>query len=59
MAWCPFGHRGLIHLEIDTSLQGFTNLASDWLAAMLPANQKPGLKILDNMEFILSIVLDI
>ena len=31
---------------IDGIWQGFDNMASDWQAAMLTANQKPGLKIL-------------
>ena len=46
-----------IHVKIHISLQRISNLASDWLAAQLPANQMPGLKIhvrkslLTNMEF--------
>ena len=34
-----------IHVKSHVSLQGFSNMASDWLAAVLPANQMPGLKI--------------
>ena len=33
------------HFEILVVQQGFSNMASDWLAAILPANQKPNLKI--------------
>ena len=31
--------------KIHVSWQGFSNMASDWLAAVLPVNQMPGLKI--------------
>ena len=33
------------HVKIYVKSQGFSNMASDWLAAVLPANQMPGLKI--------------
>ena len=31
------------HVKIHVSLQGFSNVTFDWPAAMLPANQNPGL----------------
>ena len=34
--------------EINDSYHRFSNLPSDWLPAVLPANQKPHLKIYDN-----------
>ena len=34
-----------IHMKFHVSQLGFSNVASDWLAAVLPANQMPGLKI--------------
>ena len=34
-----------INAEIHVSWQRFSNMTSDWLAAVLPAYQKPGLKI--------------
>ena len=37
-----------VHVDIQVYLQVFSKLASDWLAAVSPANQKPGLKILNN-----------
>ena len=37
-----------IHVKFDVSQQGFSNIASDWLAAVLPANHMPGLKIFVN-----------
>ena len=37
-----------IHVKFHVSYQGFSNMASDWLAAVLPANQMPGLKIFVN-----------
>ena len=36
------------YVKIHVIWQGFSNMASDCLAAQLPANQKPGLKILVN-----------
>ena len=35
-------------VKIHVSQQGFSNMASDWLVAVLPANQMPGLKIFVN-----------
>ena len=35
-----------IHVEIQ---QGFSNMTSEWLVAVLPANRMPGLKT--NMDF--------
>ena len=37
-----------IHVKFHVSWQRFSNMASDWLAAVLPANQMPGLKICVN-----------
>ena len=37
-----------IQVKIHTSWQGYPNLASDWMVAVLPANQMPGLKIFVN-----------
>ena len=37
-----------IHVYSYISKKGFSNMASDWLAALLPANQEPGFKILVN-----------
>ena len=37
-----------IHVKFHVGLQGFSNMASDWLAAVLPANQTPGLRIFVN-----------
>ena len=34
-----------IHIKCHVSQQGFSNVASDWVATVLPANQMPGLKI--------------
>ena len=31
-----------IHVKFHASQQGFSNVASDWLTAVLPANQMPG-----------------
>ena len=40
------------HLKINVSWQWFSNMASDWLAARLSANQMPGLKtLLTEMDF--------
>ena len=36
----------LVRMNQHMPQQGFSNMASDWLAAMLPANQEPCLKIL-------------
>ena len=36
------------HIKIQVSKQLFLNLASNWLAAKPPANQKPRKKILVN-----------
>ena len=33
-----------IHVKFCVSWQGFPNMASDWLVAVLPANQMPSLK---------------
>ena len=33
------------HVKIHISSEGFSSTASDWLAAVLPANQMPGLNI--------------
>ena len=33
-----------IHVEIHVCCQGFSDVAFDWLTAVLPANQVPGLK---------------
>ena len=33
------------HIKIHVHSQEFSVMASDWLAALLPANQKPSLKI--------------
>ena len=46
-----------IHVKFHVRLQGFSNIASDWLVAVLPANQMPGLKILTNMDFNMEISL--
>ena len=35
-----------IKIHVGWNKQGFSTLASDWLAAVLPTNQKQGLKIL-------------
>ena len=35
-----------IHVEFHVSWHRFPNMASDWLAAVLPANWMPGLNIL-------------
>ena len=38
--------------HVKFSLQGCSNMGSDWLAAVLPANEKPGLQIfLIKMDF--------
>ena len=37
-----------IHVKFHVGLQGFSNMASDRLATVLPANQMPGLKIFVN-----------
>ena len=34
-----------IHVKFYASLQGLSNMASDWRAALLPANKMLGLKI--------------
>ena len=39
-----------IHAKFHASSQGFSNMASDWLAAVLPAKQMPGLKICVNLR---------
>ena len=36
---------GKIHVKFHVNLQAFSNMASDLLAAVQPANQMPGLKI--------------
>ena len=36
------------HVKFHVSKQGFSSMASDWLAAVLPANQMPGMKIFVN-----------
>ena len=40
------------HVKIHVSKQGFSSMASDWLAAVLCANQMSGLKILVNQYVI-------
>ena len=42
------GIQSKIHIKFHVLWQGFSNMASDWLAAVLPANQMPGLKIFVN-----------
>ena len=37
-----------IHVKNNINKQGFSNMASDWLVVMLPANQIAGLKIFVN-----------
>ena len=37
-----------IRVKFHVCKLGFSNMASDWLAAVLPANQMPGLKIFVN-----------
>ena len=37
-----------IHVNFHVSQQGFSDMASDWLAAVLPADQMPGLEIFVN-----------
>ena len=39
-------YKGKSMFKIAVSLQKISNMASDWLAAVLPANQKQCLKIL-------------
>ena len=47
-----WGLLGKIHVKFYASYQGFSNMASDWLAAVLPANQMPGWRsLLTNMDF--------
>ena len=36
------GMHSATEYEIPMLVETFSNLASDWLASMLPANQKPG-----------------
>ena len=43
-----------IHVYIHVSEQRFSNMAFDWLAAVLPANQMPGLKNLGQITWILT-----
>ena len=38
-----------IHVKIHVRWQEFSNMASNWLAALQPANQMPGLKIFVNV----------
>ena len=35
-------------MKIHFDKQAFSNMAPDWLVAVLPANQMPALKIFDN-----------
>ena len=37
-----------IHVKFHVNKHGFSNMATDWLAAVLPANQIPALKIFVN-----------
>ena len=37
-----------IHVKFHVSYQGCSNLASDWLVSLLPANQMLGLEIFGN-----------
>ena len=37
-----------IHVKIQVNQQEFSNMASDWLAAVLPASQIPSLKMFLN-----------
>ena len=37
-----------VHVKFNASKQGFYNMASGWLTALLPASQMPGLKICVN-----------
>ena len=46
------GFLSKILVKIHAKLQRFSNMASDWLAIILPGNEMPGLKILlTNMDF--------
>ena len=52
-SWWHFFYQGWgllskIHVKFYVSQQEFSNMASDWLVAVLPANQMPGLKIFVN-----------
>ena len=38
----------LVRMNQHMPQQGFSDMSSDWLAAVLPANQKPCVKILVN-----------
>ena len=43
--------RGLLsemHIKFHVSWRGFSNIASDWLAAVMSGDQIPGLKIFVN-----------
>ena len=40
--------KSMLNSMLVNKLQGFSNMASDWLAAVLPANQMPGIKICVN-----------
>ena len=39
------------HFKIAASKPQFSNMAFDWLAAVLPANQKPWWKIADSLQY--------
>ena len=43
-----WGLQSKIHAKFHVIQQGFSNIDSDWLAAVLPANQMPGCKIFVN-----------
>ena len=48
---CELQESGLlrkVHVKICVIYQGCYNMAADWLAALLPANQKPGYVIILN-----------
>ena len=45
MGW---GLLNKIHVKFHVNQQGFSNMAFDWLVAVLPAYQEPGLKIFVN-----------
>ena len=48
-----------IRVTIHDRWHGFYNMASDWLVIVLPANQKPGLKmLLTNIDFHVEISLE-
>ena len=44
----PVRAGGEIHVEFHVTQQSFSNMASDWLAAVLSANQMPGWNIFVN-----------